>query len=190
MKPRSVKSANRLVGAEGLGHERALRPGVDLLDDRVLLARVEVLGPADDAPDVRLAVAPLGDEHLGRLPAARLQGRRVRLFELAYQLAVGRSPQLVDRGLVHPAVGIDQIAAIGRILHLMAAVSLGQRDQAAAVEIDAVVVDEIRVLVGVLAAGVEPDLPLRLRRSGRCPGRRYDPLVIGFLTAPVLASIR
>ena len=56
--------------AERLGNERALRAGVDLLDDRVFLGRIEVLGPADDAPDVGLAVAALGDEHLGRLPAA------------------------------------------------------------------------------------------------------------------------
>ena len=73
MKPRSVSDENRSAGAEGLGDERALRAGVDLLDDRVLLGRIEVLGPADDAPDVRLAVAALGDEDLGRLPAAGLR---------------------------------------------------------------------------------------------------------------------
>ena len=42
------------------------------------------------------------------------------------------------------------------------AVALGQRDEAGAVEVDAVVVDEIRVLVRLLAAGAEPDLALLL----------------------------
>jgi hypothetical protein len=42
------------------------------------------------------------------------------------------------------------------------AVALGQGDQARAVEVDAVVVDEVRVLAGVLAARPEPDLALRL----------------------------
>ena len=44
----------------------------------------------------------------------------------------------------------------------MVAVALGQGDEAGAVEVDAVVVDEIRVLPGILAAGAEPDLPLLL----------------------------
>ena len=44
----------------------------------------------------------------------------------------------------------------------MLAVALGQGDQAGAVEVDAVVVDEVRILVRVLAAGAEPDLPLLL----------------------------
>ena len=42
----------------------------------------------------------------------------------------------------------------------MVAVSLGQRDQAAAIEIDAVVVNEIGILVRILAAGVKPNLAL------------------------------
>ena len=100
-------------GAEGLGDERALRPRIDLLDDRVLVRWIKVFGPADNAPDVRLAIAPLGDEDLGRLPAAGLERGRVGLVDLAYQVAVGRSPQLVNRSPVDPAVGIDQIAAIG-----------------------------------------------------------------------------
>ena len=75
---------------ERLGHERALRPGVDLLDHRVLLRRVEVRRPEDHAVDVGLAVAPLGDEPLGGLPAGRQQGRRVGPLQLADELAVRR----------------------------------------------------------------------------------------------------
>src|SRR5262249_14218558 len=51
-------------GAEGLRDVGAVRAGVDLLDDRILLFWVELARPADDAPDVGLAVAALGREHL------------------------------------------------------------------------------------------------------------------------------
>ncbi len=64
--------------------------------------------------------------------------------------------------MIDAAVGVDQVLAVGRKLHRVIAVALGQRDQARAVEVDAVVVDEVRILVGILAAGVEPDLPLLL----------------------------
>ena len=68
----------------------------------------------------------------------------------------------MDRGHVDAAVGVDEIPAIRRKLDRVAAVALGQGDQSGAVEIDAVVMDEVRILVGVLAAGAEPDLPLLL----------------------------
>src|SRR5262249_32061685 len=146
----------------GLRDKGALRAGVDLLDDRVFPPRVEVSGPADDPPDVRLAVAPLGHEDLRRLPAAGLQRRDVGLLELADQLAVGGAPQLVDRGQVYPAIGVDEEAPIWRILDRVVSVPVGQGDQFGAIEVDAIGVDEIRVLARILAAGAEPDLPLRL----------------------------
>src|SRR5262249_32260833 len=146
----------------GLRDKGALRAGVDLLDDRVFPPRVEVSGPADDPPDVRLAVAPLGHEDLRRLPAAGLQRRDVGLLELADQLAVGGAPQLVDRGQVYPAIGVYEEAPIWRILDRVVSVPVGQGDQFCAIEVDAIGVDEIRVLAGILAAGAEPDLPLRL----------------------------
>src|SRR5262249_45104697 len=138
--------------------------------------------PADDAPDVGLAVAPLGDEDLRRLPAVVAQLGNVGLLQLADQLAVVGAAQLVDGRQVHARVGVDEVLAARRELRadraaaprasrasrgsffvgLMVAVPFGQRDQTAAVEVDAVVVDEVRVLVGVLAAGPEPDLPLIL----------------------------
>ena len=149
-------------GAEGLGDVRALGAGVDALDDRIFLRGVEIPGPADDAPDVGLAVAALGDEDLGRPPAAGLERRDIRLLELADELAVLDAAQLVDRGHVHPAVGVDEVAAIGRKLHRVTAVARRQGDQAGAVEIDSVVMDEVGILVRIPAAGAEPDLSLGL----------------------------
>src|SRR5439155_21620417 len=57
-----------VVGEERLRHERALRPRVDVLDDGILLRRVETAWPDDDAPDAGRAIASYGDEHLQRLP--------------------------------------------------------------------------------------------------------------------------
>ena len=117
-------------GAERLGNERALRAGIDALDDRVFPRRVEVLGPADDAPDVRLAVATLGHEDLGRTPAAGLERRDVGLLEFADELAILGASKLVDRGHVHAAVGVDEVMPVGRELHRVVAVPRRQRDQA------------------------------------------------------------
>ena len=85
-------------------------------------------------------------------------------------------PQLVDRRHVHPAVGVDEIAAIGRELDRVVAVALGERDQAGAVEVDAVVMDEVRVLVRVLAAGAEPDLAASSSSIRSMPRTTYSPL--------------
>ena len=59
-------------GAEALRDKRILRAGINVLEDRVLLGRVEVLRPGDDAPNIGLGVAALGDEYFRRLPSARL----------------------------------------------------------------------------------------------------------------------
>ena len=75
MKPSSASACVAGDRAERLGHEGALRPGVDLLDHRVLLGRIEIGGPDDDAPDIGLAVAALGDEDFGA-SAARGEQRR------------------------------------------------------------------------------------------------------------------
>src|SRR5207249_11646507 len=53
-----------------------------------------------------------------------------------------------------------------RVGNGVVAVAGGQRRQAGAVEVDAVGVQEIRVLVGLHAAGREPDLPLLLVHLG------------------------
>jgi len=51
---------------------------------------------------------------------------------------------------------------VGRVLNTVVAVAVGQRDEAGAVEVDAVKVNQIRVLVRVHATGVEPNLSLLL----------------------------
>ncbi len=42
----------------------------------------------------------------------------------------------------------------------MVSIAFGERNQVGAVEIDPIVVDEVRILARVSSAGAEPDLPL------------------------------
>ena len=71
-----------LVAARGRERARAhaarLRPRIGLVDDRVLLRRVEVRRPEHHAVDVRLAVARLHAERHRRLPARRPAASRCR----------------------------------------------------------------------------------------------------------------
>src|SRR5262249_17939307 len=78
-----AKLGQRLVArtrAEGLWDVRALWPGVDVFDNRIFPAWVEIARAMDDSPDVRLAIASPGDKHLGRIPAAGLQFCDIRRF--------------------------------------------------------------------------------------------------------------
>jgi hypothetical protein len=63
-------------------------------------------------------------------------------------------------------------------LHDVAAIPLGQGDEVGAVEVDAVILDEIRVLTRVLAARAEPDLALLLIDAVDAP---HHPLSLGKL---------
>lgn len=83
-------------GAEGLRHKGALRPGVDVLDDRIFPVGIEVERFGDGAPDVGLAVAALGDEDLGKAEAGGEQGGGVSLVEIEDDLLVVAAAELGD----------------------------------------------------------------------------------------------
>src|SRR5204862_7337437 len=85
-----------LLGTERLGNERSLRSRINLFDHRISLGRIKTLWPTDDAPDVGLSVAPLGRENFGGFPIARLQFGDVCLFQLANELAIARTTQLMN----------------------------------------------------------------------------------------------
>src|SRR5262249_37156418 len=70
------------------GHERSMRPGVDAFNHGVFLGWIELGRAANDAPDVSLAVASLGNEHFWRLPACRFRFRDVRVFQGANGLTI------------------------------------------------------------------------------------------------------
>src|SRR5665213_343399 len=73
-----------------LGDERILRARVDVLDDRILLVRIEIHGPDDDAPDISLPVAALRRKNLWWAPAGREQRARISTFHVHEYFQVTR----------------------------------------------------------------------------------------------------
>ena len=128
--------------------------------DRVLPARVERGRPVDHPPDVGLPVAALCREDLRRPPAGLLERREIDALEFGDQRAVRRPAQLGDRPLVDARVDVDEERAVFREAGRVVGFRVGQTGEARPVEVDAVVVDEVRVLAGVHPAPAEPDLPL------------------------------
>ena len=122
-----------------------------------------------------VAVAALGDEPLGGLPARREQRRRVGALQLADELAVLDAAQLGDRRQVDARIGVDEEPPIRRELDVVRAVPLGEDDEAGAVEIHAGNMDVIRVLPGADAhrRGTRPGASPRPR--GRPRGRPIPP---------------
>jgi len=74
-----------------------LRSGIDTLDHRVLLFWIEIHRPIDDAPDVGLAVAGLGNKDFGRLPARLDELLDVSFFHLHNDFHVRGPAELGDR---------------------------------------------------------------------------------------------
>ena len=144
-----------------LRHVRAVGTRVDVLDDRVAAARVEVGRPHDDAPDVGGAVAALGHEDLGRAPAGGQLRRHVPLLQPRQELPVARAPQLQHRGHVDARVAVHVEAPVRGPVDGVVAVGLGVLDQVRPVEVDAVVVEEVGVLAGDHPARLEPDAAVR-----------------------------
>ena len=60
-------------GLEGLRRIGIARTGIDVLDDRVFLRRVEIGGTLDDAPHRGFAIAARGNKDFGSLPAEVLE---------------------------------------------------------------------------------------------------------------------
>ncbi len=125
-------------------------------------AASKVRRPEDDAPDVGLAVASLGDEDFRRFPAGLLQLGDVAGLELRDERAVRAAPQLRHGGQVDARIRVDVVRASVENFTTWFASAVRERRQARAVEVDAVVVDEVRVLARIHAARAEPDLALLL----------------------------
>ena len=167
-----------VVGGERLRHERALRPGIDVLDHRVFLCRIEIGRTIDDAPDVGLAVAALRHEDFRRLPAGFLELRDVSCFQRRYERGISAAPQLGYRSEIDARVRVDVVAAIARERDDVVGVGRRVGGEARAVEVDPVVVDEVRILARIHAARAEPDLALLFVDAEHVA---HDPLALGDL---------
>ncbi len=144
--------------AEGLWHKRPLGPGVDVLDHGIRAGRVEVRRTDDDAPDVGNAVARLRRKHLRVLPSRGEQGRCVALFQFHDERLIARAPEHGLLRQVHALPRVHVELLVGRERDGVIAVGISERGQAGAVEVHAVVVNEIGIPARVHAAGGEPDL--------------------------------
>ena len=176
--PQLGDGSSARVGAERFGDVRPVGSGVDALDDRIAPVRIEVGRADDDPPDVRHPVPALGHEDLGVLPSGRQQRRSVGPLQLHDQRPVGRPAELGDGGLVDSRPLVDVVLMVGGEGDFMHAVGLGVRHQPGAVEVDAVVVDEVGVLLGVHAVRAEPDLAVRHIHAVHAADR---PLALGDL---------
>jgi hypothetical protein len=83
-------------------------------------------------------------------------------FHLRDERSVAAAPELGNRREVDAGVRVHVVRAIGGVRDDVVRVGLGQRGEAGPVEVDPVVVDEVRILPGIHAARGEPDLPLLL----------------------------
>ena len=136
------------------------------------------------------AVAPLGGERLRRLPAGLRRARRCRpararprasrrRLDAARRLAPDRCASRCRRSTAWSAENVTTwLASVCR-----------QRREARAVEVDPVVVDEVRILARIHAARAEPDLPRRFVDAAATARTGQAPLVIWFFTAPVRAVV-
>ena len=98
-----------------------------------------------------------GDEDLGRPEARRDRRGHVTLLE-RQRASVAHASQLDDRRQIDARVRVDVVLVIRRPRDVVRAIRLRVRDQTRAVEVDAVVVNEVRVLLRVHAARAEVDL--------------------------------
>src|SRR5215475_10556403 len=74
-----------------LGHEEPLRPGVHLLNNRVLAGRIKARRAPDEPVKIRGAIGSLALKRLRNLPAKIFEGAYVRLFEDPKERAI-RAP--------------------------------------------------------------------------------------------------
>ena len=116
---------------EGTRGKRPMRSGIDVLDDGILHLWIERMWSGDDAPDVELAVAILGDErHRGR-PAGFFERIDISFAQLGDGPAVCRAAQGVGRRLIDPRRGVNQRPAVGREGHFVVSIGRGQVDERA-----------------------------------------------------------
>ena len=144
---------------EVAGREGAVRAGVDILDDGVFLPRVERVRPGDDAPDVELTLAVLGDERAGGLPAGLHEFRGVRRSQHGELTAVGRASEREQGRAIDAGGSVDQGTPVGREQHLVVRVARGEIDEAIPVHAYLAHVMVVRILARVAADGGDHAVP-------------------------------
>ena len=143
-----------------LGNKRALRPGIDVLNHRILLPGIEVQWPVDHSPYLRLSIAARSVKRLCRLPSGGLQLRIVRGIDSHLQASIGSAMQFHHRRQVEPRIGVDKVLSVRRVAQRVIRFGWSQRRQRSAVEVDFVAMYVVGIFVRIHAAGLEVNLAI------------------------------
>ena len=100
-------------GAESLGDKGSLRPGVNLLQNRVTPGRVETRRLENHTPNIGFAVPGLGGEPLRLLPVSLRQRLERSPFHFQDFLSRNRVAEFAHGGVVHTRPCRQQESAVG-----------------------------------------------------------------------------
>lgn len=117
------------------GDEGAVGSGVDVFDNGVFFAFLEVEGTEDDAVDVVLAVAVFGDEAFGLLPADGLEGGEVGFVEGGDEFLVGRPADFEDGWVVNAGPFCEVVFFVRGEGEFVGAVAFGEEGEFGGVEV-------------------------------------------------------
>ena len=148
MKPSSASACASPRAAEKLRLPTLpdLRPGIDVVDDRILLRRVEVRRPEQQAVEIGLAVARLHRDRHRRLPAGRRAAARCRPSRAGRSACRSRVAQHGHRRHVGPRVRCRRSTGRRARASTSWSASSGVSERRClAVEADAVEVPEVRI---------------------------------------------
>jgi len=94
--------------AETLGSEESLPARVDVLDDWILLTRIEIRWQPYEPVDRCHAVSRCALKWLRKFPSHVKQLVKIGLFEDSYLGTVGRAPQIGFAGKIRPGIAVDK----------------------------------------------------------------------------------
>ena len=128
-----------------------LRPGIDVVDDRIAPAAVDLRRAVHQAIEIGDAVARLDGERNWKAPAEGEQAAGVGTLQLAHECAVGLADHR-DRQRVETRIAVGEVCAGGRQRHVVVGVLRCEQLDARAVELCAIEVAEVGIAVRLAAA--------------------------------------
>ena len=95
--------------APTFGDERSVWAGVDVFDDGIFLAFLEIAGAPNDSVDIVFVVAVFADESLGKLPVDFQFG----FVEGRQEFSIGSTANLVNRRVINAGPFCEVVVLIG-----------------------------------------------------------------------------
>ena len=145
------------AGEGARAHRAGLRAGIDVVDDRVLLVRIEVGRLPQHPVQVGLTIACLDRELLRRAPAGGLEARIVYAGDFLDLAAIIQPTNDGDRRTAAGRMGVDEVAAVLCKGDAVLRVFGRQQLDLAAIKGGAVDVLVIGIAVRFTTDAIEPD---------------------------------